>query len=496
MVIILFDFYIKVDTKKKRIWKDKMKTSDVKLTFLGGVNEVGGNQILLEDFRYNVKVLLDFGINIKYFNENFDKYEKPVSVQDLIKLRLLPNTEHLSIDNLYTDYEASKSQEYADLETNIDGILISHPHKDHFYGLSFINRNIPVYTGVFTKKIISAYYKCSRDSICNNYGGLEWKLFRTGDVLNIKGLKIIPVHVDHSIPAAYGFIIKASKCNIVYTGDFRMHGPLSAMTQDFLQQITKKELDKIDVLICEGTHIHRGAIESENNVEKNTEQLLLENPFDFFLVKYDRLDWDRFRTFSLIAKKHGWKFVISEKDAYFYYLINKDEIYDSMKNPNIIADDHILILSSGNVKYRWQEKIRQALHKANKGFRFINYNEIKELKSQFFFYITSLQKEIIEKINPNLKGVFISSSIDPYTEEYIDNNRTLTRYFRQHGIPSYRVHASGHAMPHHLINFINLVNPKYLIPVHTEHPQFFKTFFKNSEINVILPNKNDIFDLS
>jgi mRNA degradation ribonuclease J1/J2 len=274
-----------------------------------------------------------------------------------------------------------------------------------------------------------------------------------------------------------------------------MHGPLSAMTQDFLHEITNKGLDKIDLLICEGTHIHKGAIESESNVEKNLEQLFLENPFDFLLVKYDRLDWDRFRTFSLIAKKHDWKFIITEKDAYFYYLMNKDEIYESMKNPNIIDDDHILILSQGNVKYRWQEKIRQALHKEKKSFRFIKFNEIKELESQFLLYITSVHKDIIDKINPNFKGAYISSSIDPYTEEYYDNNRTLIRYFRKHGIPAYRVHASGHAMPHHLINFINSVNPKYLIAVHTEHPHFFKTFFRNSEIKVLVPNKNDKIDL-
>jgi len=145
-----------------------MKTSDVRLTFLGGVNEVGGNKILLEDFNYDVKIFLDFGINIKDFNNNFEKYEEPSSVKDLIKSRLLPNTEHLSITNLYTNYEASKSPEYNDLETNVDGVLITHPHRDHFYGLSFINRNIPVYTGVFTKKFISAYYKCSKESISNN----------------------------------------------------------------------------------------------------------------------------------------------------------------------------------------------------------------------------------------------------------------------------------------------------------------------------------------
>ncbi|MHA2289721.1 MAG: MBL fold metallo-hydrolase, partial [Promethearchaeota archaeon] len=216
-----------------------MNTSNVRLTFLGGVDEVGGNKIFLEDLNYRVKIFLDFGINLKKFNERFDKYEEPSSVLELIKLGLLPKAESIPIENLYTDFEANKNKGYSDLPSNLDGILVSHPHKDHFYGLSFINRNIPVYAGVFTKKIISAYYKSSKHSICNNYDKIDWKLFRTGNVLDIKGLKIIPVHVDHSIPAAYGFIIMTSEGIVVYSGDFRMHGPLSNMTQDFLEEIKK-----------------------------------------------------------------------------------------------------------------------------------------------------------------------------------------------------------------------------------------------------------------
>ena len=490
-----------------------MKTSGVRLTFLGGVNEVGGNNVLLEDFEYGVKIFLDFGINIKKFNDNFEKFQEPSSIKELIKLGLLPRVEDLSVKNLYLNYKTSKDIKFQEPSTNIDGILVSHPHKDHFYGLSFTNRNIPIYTGVFTKKIISAYYKSSKHSICNNYDGLDWRLFRTGDVLDIKGLEIVPVHVDHSIPAAYGFIIKTSKGIVVYSGDFRMHGPLSNMTQDFLLEIKKNlsntpskdlsdqdlendKIDRIKLLICEGTHINRGTIESEDFVEQNLEQLFVDNPFDFFLVKYDRLNLDRFRTFSFIAKKYGWKFIITEKDAYFYYVMNKDEIYASMKDPNIIDDDHIIILSWGNVKYRWQEKIRQKMYSEHKGYRFITQRDIKDLQKGFFFCITSLQKDIIEKINQNLKGAFISSSIDPYTEEYLDNNRTLNHYFRKHGIPSYKIHASGHAMPHHLINFINSVNPEYLVPIHTEHPLFFRDYFDNSEINVIIPNKNETIDLS
>ena len=70
-----------------------MKNSAVRLTFLGGVNEVGGNRILIEDFNYDVKIFLDFGINIRNFKENYNRYEEPSSVKELIRLGLLPNTE-------------------------------------------------------------------------------------------------------------------------------------------------------------------------------------------------------------------------------------------------------------------------------------------------------------------------------------------------------------------------------------------------------------------
>ena len=123
----------------------------------------------------------------------------------------------------------------------MDAILISHPHKDHFLGLSFINRTIPIYTGVVTKKIIEAFYKSTRPAIDNNYAGLNWNTFRTGGIIDIKGLKIVPYHVDHSIPAAYGFIIYTSAGPVVYTGDFRMHGPLSNMTEEFLNEIKTNE---------------------------------------------------------------------------------------------------------------------------------------------------------------------------------------------------------------------------------------------------------------
>lgn len=492
--------------------------NSINITLLGGVNEVGGNIVLLEDIGYDVKIIIDFGIKIREYQSFYNKKKSPSTIDELKKKNLIPDDDVLPIENLYTHLwskikiksrnnqnktETSIDQLYP---SNIDGILISHAHKDHYFSLSFINRTIPIYTGIVTRKIIKAFYKTEKHKIDNNFRYLKWKTFRTGDVVDIKGLKIIPYHVDHSVPAAYGFIIYTSAGIVVYTGDFRMHGPLSIMTKEFLEEIKinnliiltnilderqKESISKgVKVLICEGTRIHKGIVESEEHVENNLEKLFSNNPFDFILVKYDRTDWDRFRTFSHIAKKNGWKYIITEKDAYFYYLLNRYGIQRTMKDPNILEDDHIYIMIKGDAKYFWQEKIRQVIYKNQKGHRFLKYSDLYDLGGKFLFYITNLYRDLLKALNFNKLGLFISSNIDPYTEEFYDDTGTIRKKLEKYAIPCYRIHASGHAIAHDLINFITKVRPQHLIPIHTEHSRFFKKLFSKFGINVIICEKN------
>ncbi len=118
--------------------------------------------------------------------------------------------------------------------------------------------------------------------------------------------------------------------------------------------------------------------------------------------------------------------------------------------------------------------------------------DISNLNGKFFIYITRLHRGIIENLDFTKRGLFISSSIDPYSEEFFDNTNTIKKQLETFGIPSYRIHASGHATPHDIINFVEEVKPNYLIPIHTEHPEFFKKIFQGSEIQVILPEKNQL----
>ena len=73
-----------------------------------------------------------------------------------------------------------------------------------------------------------------------------------GQKIKVDNMTVEPIAVDHSIPAAYGFIIHTSEGTIAYTGDLRRHGPRKDLTENFIQ---KAKDAHIDALICEGTRM-------------------------------------------------------------------------------------------------------------------------------------------------------------------------------------------------------------------------------------------------
>ena len=105
--------------------------------------------------------------------------------------------------------------------TEVDAVFISHAHLDHSAYLAFVNRQIPVYCGESTKIIMQALSEMRRPDLEFDVEGIDFRTFRTGDKKKIGCLEIEPIHVDHSVPGAYSFIIHTSQGAVVYTGDFR-----------------------------------------------------------------------------------------------------------------------------------------------------------------------------------------------------------------------------------------------------------------------------------
>lgn len=317
------------------------------LTFYGGVNEIGGNKILLQD--KDTKVFLDFGKSFSRRATFFEEYLNPRTsngIVDFISMGLVPDIKGVYRDDLLV--MAGRKPE----EPDIDAVLLTHAHSDHADYISFLHEDIPIHMGSACHLILKALadrasrtiereildYKPRPYSVKDAPIKRKINEFRTGDKFKIGSLEVEPIHVDHSVPGAYGFIIWTSEGPIAYTGDIRLHGTHSEMTRDFVQRA--KEVKPI-ALITEGTRIaDKEKEESEKLVYDQSKKTASESD-NLVFADFNFKDVDRLMTFYNIAKETDRKFVVKINDAYFLKYLSQDK---HLSVPNIDDEDIIIYL--------------------------------------------------------------------------------------------------------------------------------------------------------
>jgi ribonuclease J len=431
------------------------------------VNEIGGNKILLEDGK--TRIFFDFGQSFTFGANYFTSWLAPRAVNglgDYFAFDLLPR-----ISGLYSrEMLASASLRYA--EPEVDAVFLSHAHFDHVAHVQFLDPKIPVYVGVGTKLLMESMEETS--GFCR-YGEHECHKFRTGHRFKVDGVTVEPVHVDHSIPAAYGFIIHTSEGSVVYTGDLRIHGPRKDLTEDFLE---KAQSCEPVALICEGTRMvekEKRKNYSESQVRQLSDEVVSSTDKLVFAMRYSR-DLDRFRSFYKVAKKNGRKIVVSPKTAYLLSKLLDDEHLD-LQDP--LKDEDILVYykrkKSGGFDekdyYVWERKFmdKMVTHE------FIHKNQRKLVMDLDFYQFA----ELID-IKPEPGSQFIHSMSEPFSEEDIQDEvmHNWIDHFKMH---FHQLHASGHLNKDQLVDLINRIQPKQVFPVHTENQQLFGHYFKNAQ---------------
>ena len=196
------------------------------VTFLGGVREIGGNKILVEDGPD--RVLFDFGPSFsRRYEEYYVDYLRPRSTspaKDLLEFGLVPK-----LDGLYSR-EALGDAAPPDAEPTIGAVFVSHAHADHAGYLSLIDPTIPVHVGEGTRALLATI----ETSTPMKYGPHAWRSFVDRQPVRVGRIEVVPYPVDHSVPFAYGFLVRTSGGTLVYTGDFRHHGPRAPDTHAFI----------------------------------------------------------------------------------------------------------------------------------------------------------------------------------------------------------------------------------------------------------------------
>lgn len=432
----------------------------VKLTFYGGVNEIGGNKILLE--HKGTRVFFDFGQSFTMGEDYFVGWLQPRNVsgcKDYFEFNLLPK-----IKGIYSK-KMLKDTNLKYCKPRIDAIFLSHAHFDHMQHICFVDPAIPVYCGHGTKKFIEAE---EETGISTAYGTHDYHLFKTGDKIeDLDHLEIEPIHVDHSIPGAYGFVVHTDDGAIVYTGDIRKHGPMSSMTEDFIQKAKESEPK---VMISEGTRVvpaENRKLYTEKQVLAIGTRLLKASRKLVIASSYSR-DIDRFKTLYEMAVRNNRRLVISSKTAYLF-----DKVSEKLGLPDPLKDENILVYYKKKASGKYDERDYFAWER---GFmdKMITAEDIQRQQSKFLLHLSFYSFAELIDIKPLSGSLFIHSMSEPYSEEDIEVE-VMQNWIKHFKLKFYQLHASGHASKKDIMDIIKDVKPKMIIPVHTEYPKLFKS---------------------
>ena len=438
-----------------------MRESNSTFIALGGVGEIGGNKFLIRDG--DTRILLDFGVSYadrrRFYSEPL---LSPRDEKELFEFGMLPK-----LQGLY---------KFEESEPSIQGVFLSHSHGDHSACISFLNRKIPVYCGETTATIIRALYETRTKSLEADISGLRFETFRTGSKIRLGSIEVEPIHVDHSVPAAYGFIVHTSEGTLVYTGDLRVHGPKSRMTDDFIERARQA---KADALLAEGTNLIGATLTTEAEVQSKISSVI-QATSKLVLADFSNVDVDRFRTFYNVAKENGRTLAISLRQA---HLLSKLAAEGRIDIPDVAHDKNVVVYQRSKKRYyEWEKSVLSFQN-------VVEASDIKNMQSKTVLVSSASSFKELVDIRPEPGSCFILSISEPFNEEQEFEFERVVNWLDHFGLPMYHVHCSGHIMPDQLKSAIARISPKTVYPIHTDHPELYAKFI-SGVASVTVPQKN------
>ena len=516
----------------------------VRFTAYGGAGEIGGNKLLLEDDDW--QIFFDFGMSFGTAGKYFEEFLQPRpshGLSDFLQTGLLPPLEGLYRSDLSTLPEHAfiwnRLNQQPGYRNDIAprAVLLSHAHADHVGYVSMLRNDIPIITSATSALIAKAMQDGGQSRVdaqtvflrsARPKNGLltsatnepfeqrPWQILdketwtttaasywtrrfsKTGPAAvtceaapastSLEGHQIRAYPTDHSIPGTVGFAVETSAGWVGYTGDIRVHGRRGAMTLDFAH-----ELAKLDVvaLICEGTQAGRPAGTTEDDVRNRAiERIASEN--GLVVADFGPRNIERLETFLEAARMNGRKLVVLMKDALL--LKAMATVNTGVPTPST-ANDLLVYSETRSNRAAWQEAIADEFEDALIAPEQIRADVGSYVLCFSFFDVTRLL-DIGETT-----GVWIYSSSEPYNEEAVLDMGRLRNWTDRLGLDlvgggvveeaeNSGFHASGHAAGADLRKFIEIANPRTLIPVHLEDRglSFYRETFADSNIELRVPD--------
>lgn len=420
--------------------------------FLGGVREIGGNKIVVEDGPD--RVLFDFGPSFSpVWKTYWGQYLQPRTtspVKDLVEFDLLPQ-----VEGLYSE-EALAGAELRPTDPEFQAIFVSHAHLDHAGHLKLVDPRIPVYTSRGTRSLLEAI----EGSTGTKYGDHPWSRLENGTPVRVGHIEVTPFPVDHSIPGASGFLIRTRSSTIAYTGDFRQHGPRGPDSVAFFEAAAEA---KPDALIIEGTRAGPDPRKqfTEDGVRQGVDELLQGSKKLALVSCYPR-DLDRFATLYRSARAAGRSLVVSLRTAHVVTSVRR--AFPSIPMPVPGESEGVYVYRRPKTKaYRWEQPFLEDA---------VDAAWVKRHGSEILLSLDLSHFAELIDLRPEPGSPFVHSMSEPFSEDDL-NDQLLHAWLDHFGLGFHQFHASGHASGPELESIVRSVGAGTVFPIHTEHPEAF-----------------------
>jgi ribonuclease J len=510
----------------------------VELVFYGGINEIGGNKVLLKTEKRSV--FFDFGLSYSQEGQFFEEFLQPRTnskFYDLEKLGLLPRLDGIYRKDIFcpeglspactptTDFWKSDLVCYEkaceDKKWHPDALFLSHAHADHCGYLPFLG-DIPVCCSQTTKTLLKAISQIGNlDGYDSELTAYEYRRIgqlaktayfpgshkidkeeprnRTFNLLESKRelgitekFNITGFDVGHSIPGAMCCLVEVDDTQLLYTGDLRFHG-------NYQPDLGSLSSLKPDIMITEGTRIDEGIPDDEKKVGEEIGDLVGHTK-GLVMVGFAWKDLERYDTVRKAAMDSGRTPIFDSRVAYLLARLGRN-IYSEGASVFVERTDSMLYSPSDYTKSKhnaglmdedeWSSKEPKKVDTIHlvKG---IKANEIHENPEKYVLHLDYFRFKNLLDIDPPEDSVYVRAQCEPFDPRMeISETKMINwlRHFRinkQNGFQPFQIHASGHASGKELQDFVAAVKPKRLIPIHTLRPELFN----NKNGDVVCPKLN------
>ena len=420
-------------------------TKTVKVTFLGGVGEIGKNMTV---FRYgDDMILIDAGL-------------------------MFPEDDMLGIDLVIPDISY-----LIENQDKLKGIFLTHGHEDHIGALPYVMKQIdcPVYGTALTLGILEGRLKE------NGVSSENCRIIKPGDKITAGAFKLDFIRVNHSIPDAIAIAINTPIGTIIHTGDFKIdHTPVDGQVTEF-NKFAEYGDRGVLALLADSTNAERpGFTPSEKMVGKT-----FDDEFRYaknrIIVATFSSNVHRIQQVIDAALKYDRKVavigrsmvnVVSIAKELGYLKAPEGEIIDIDETHNY-TPDKIVIITTGSQGEPMSALTRMAM------------NDHKKVD-----------------IMPG-DTVIISATPIPGNEKLV--SRTIDHLYKLGADVIYEksngVHVSGHASQEEIKLMHNLVRPKFFVPVHGE----FRHLIKHANLaqslgmpkeNIVIAENGSVIELT